>query len=306
VTLPLVRGTTSVAKRLLIAYLLLFFGYNLLPLDLTVSPVEIYHKWRQGKVIWLPFSAQYGSRAQQAYDILSDIAIWVPVAALWRLADRKPALQVWTITLATAALLEFLQLFVFSRVTDITDVFTAAIGAALGTFLVRSRGDAQHQTSSWGPQRTLPWLGGVALWLGVLAVVFWYPFDFNLDRSFLRNRVQGLGRVPFEAYYYGTEFRAITEVLHKTLFMAPLGVLLYRLGTRLPATWPPALMHSAATLLIAAVALGIEAGQLLLPSKNADATDWLLESLGGLLGYVGSLAIAGKLQPESARSIRHD
>ncbi len=32
--------------------------------------------------------------------------------------------------------------------------------------------------------------------------------------------------MPFEAYYYGTEFRAATEVFHKVVFFIPLGAIL--------------------------------------------------------------------------------
>jgi len=37
---------------------------------------------------------------------------------------------------------------------------------------------------------------------------------------------------------------------------------------------------------IVMIALGIELGQMLLPGKFPDTTDWFLESLGGILGYV--------------------
>ncbi len=296
-SLALARGTASVAARVLTVYLLLLYGYNLLPLDLTISPVEIYHKWRQGKVIWLPFSAPYPSLAHQLYDVASDIAIWVPVAFLWRATGRKAAGQAWTATVFSASLLEFLQVFVFSRVSDVTDILTAALGATIGCALFRQGAAPTSTPPAPGRPRLLPWLAAIVVWLGVLAVVFWYPFDFNFDRSFLRTRVEGLGRVPFEAYYYGTEFRAITEVLHKTLFMAPLGALLCALIRRLPPGWPRAPLHALAMLLIAACALAIEAGQLPLASKNADVTDALLEFLGGALGYAAGLWVARQIHP---------
>ena len=139
------------------------------------------------------------------------------------------------------------------------------------------------------------------LWLGVLAVIFWYPFDFNFDRSFLRDRVHGLSRVPFEAYYWGSEYRAVTEVLHKTLFMAPLGFLLHVLVTRMPPALPLGLLHIGAILTIAGCAAAVEAGQLALETKNADVTDWLLEFLGGAAGYTVSRVVAAQLHPWPGR-----
>ena len=39
-------------------------------------------------------------------------------------------------------------------------------------------------------------------------------------------------------------------------------------------------------LFILAATPAIELGQILLPAKYPDTTDWLLESLGGILGYI--------------------
>jgi glycopeptide antibiotics resistance protein len=302
-SLPLARGTTNIAQRLLAVYLVALFGYNLLPLDLTISPVEVYHKWREGKVIWLPFTTSYADGAQRLYDLVTDAAIWVPAAALWQLAYRKARLQTWSLAVMAATVLELLQLFVYSRVSDTTDIFTAAIGAALGVALVRASPEPQGASASAGLRphrnrqgRAWPWSIAALGWMAVLAFVFWYPFDFNLDRNFLRDRVAGLHRVPFEAYYFGTEFRAVTEVLRKALFLAPLGFLLYGLGRRLPATWPRALVHAVMLLLITAAVTTIEAGQLLLPGKNADFTDGALEFIGAALGYFGSLYVAERLR----------
>jgi len=38
-------------------------------------------------------------------------------------------------------------------------------------------------------------------------------------------------------------------------------------------------------LVVACAAAGIEIGQLFLPDKIADTTDWFLETSGGLVGY---------------------
>jgi hypothetical protein len=123
----------------------------------------------------------------------------------------------------------------------------------------------------------------------VLAVVFWYPFDFRTDWGFVNGRLATLRRVPFEAYYWGTEFRAVTEVLHKAGFFFPLGAILavgvLAIDRRVSRRFPMALVHASAVIAIATVAAGIEAIQLFLPGKFVDGTDWVLEFLGGLAGY---------------------
>ena len=118
----------------------------------------------------------------------------------------------------------------------------------------------------------------------VLLVVFWYPFDFRTDGAFIKSRLDFLQRVPFEVYYFGTEFRAITEVLRKTLFFAPLGGLLAWGVVRQPWRWRGTLFVVAMLVLVLMPAF-IELGQVMLPEKIADTTDWMLAWLGGLSGY---------------------
>lgn len=297
--LPLVSGTANMAQRLLVVYLLVLLGYNMMPLDLTISAVEIFHKWREGKVILLPFSATYADSAMRAYDLFTDMAIWAPVAVLWQLAYQRARLRTWQLVVAAAAAIEFLQLFVYSRVSDSSDVITAALGAAIGLALERSLRSANSQGSVKAPMGALSWALVSAGWTVVLATVFWYPFDLNLDSTFLRERLAGLQRVPFEAYYFGTEFRAVTEVLRKASFMAPLGFFCYRMGRLLPASWSRRVVHGSLLFLIAAVAASIETVQIALPSKNADFTDGVLEFLGGALGYACSLFVDERLNPQN-------
>lgn len=288
-----VHTPTGMAERLLYVYLFLLFGYNVMPLDLTISGVEIYHKWRDGRILLVPFSAAYDTWAQRAYALAADSALWIPAAFLWRLASARPTRTVVLYVVACAAVIEILQLFVFSRVTSTTDLLTTGCGAAIGAMLagwLRPGGATATTTGTVGFAGTaaLAWGFAIAAWLGVLMTVFWYPFDFNTEWGFVHGRLATLRRAPFEAYYFGTEFRALTEVFHKTGFFFPLGALLAigvaAVTRRLPVQ--PIWLHAFSALLIAAAAAGIEAGQLLLPGKNADPTDWLLEVLGGLAGYV--------------------
>jgi hypothetical protein len=121
--------------------------------------------------------------------------------------------------------------------------------------------------------------------MGVLLFVFWFPFDFRTDGVFIKSRLDFVQRVPFEVYYFGTEYRAITEVLRKTLFFAPLGGLLAWGVARQPWRWRR-LLFALAMLAMFLMPGIIELGQVMLPQKIADTTDWLLAWLGGLAGYL--------------------
>ena len=293
------RGSLALSGRLLYLYIFVLFTYNLLPLDLTLSPIEIFHKWREGRVVLIPFSFVFANQAEAWYGLLTDALIWTPVAFLWRLSPPTVRLTPLLAVILIATLLEFLQLFVYSRVSDTTDIITAAIGAGMGTWLSGHwAGQARKATRAGIASRSQDWLWlcFLLLWIGLLAAIFWYPFDFQTGRAFITERLQSLNRVPFETYYYGTEYRAVTEVLHKVGFFIPLGLLLALGVAQIRHYFWRQIAGWGALIVIGLVAFGIELGQLFLPGKFADITDWALEFLGGLTGYVGTTLLGARMR----------
>ncbi|MCP3868222.1 MAG: VanZ family protein [Gammaproteobacteria bacterium] len=302
------RGQTGIAEKLLWLYLAGLFIYNILPLDLTISPVEIYHKWRSGKVSLIPFSFKVEGTAQYLYNLVTDALLWVPVSLLCVLSSRRRGMQAWAWTVLIAIFLEFCQFFVFSRVSDTTDILMAMIGAGAGIWIAglfpenkRSSHRAQRSNRTTQSTAVRPILALIAggVWTLVLMAVFWYPFEFEFDRSLLRERLELFLRAPLTAYYYGTEFRAVTELLHKILFFIPLGATLAlgRLG--LPPS-PGRIVYSLITAcILLAVPFGIELGQVALPDKNPDITDLILEVIGGVIGYYGLPMLTSRVEPPS-------
>lgn len=272
-------------QRLLVVYLLILFGYNLLPLDLTISPVELYHKWKEGKLHLVPFTYGFEDPATALYTLTTDAVIWIPVGFLLARAFAFPRRKAALAGLGMAAMLEFLQIFVYSRVTDVTDILLGGTGALVGAFA------AGHRTVSGaasGPRRSAlrPWLAAWLGWTLLLLAIFWYPYDFTDDPATIRERLDRFWRMPFIAYYYGTEFRAVTEVLHKTAFFLPLGVLLYLPVPRMRVGRHYESYLALVILALIGTPLLVEFGQVLLPGKTAGSTDLALEILGGLLGFL--------------------
>jgi VanZ family protein len=308
-TLPLARSRVEIAQRLLVLYLFVLLGYNVLPLDLSINPVELYRKWHEGRVVIVPFSWRYTDRAQQLYELATDIALWIPAAFLWRLSSEKSNAAVWTRAVATAALIEFLQLFVMSRVSDSADLALAGVGAALVIWAAQifKRSDRAPEATGSGrtghaPARIVPWAAAAFVWLVILAVVFWYPFNFNFESAFLRQRVLGVKQVPLYAYWASSPFRAVTEVLHKTGFLFPLGVFLGGIASGIPRIFPRGLVHTGMVLFVMATASAIEAVQIALPRKNVDLTDWFLEVSGAVAGYVVFAVVYSRLRRSRSRS----
>lgn len=297
-------GTRSVSEIILWGYLAVLFGYSLLPLDLTISPVEIYHKWVSGKVVLLPFSALPNTPIEFIYELVTDVLIWVPVSVLFILGGRKKPGDAIIWTLAAATILELLQLFVFSRTSDITDIFSGFVGAVIGAFVAGriNRDKPVIKTQNQNPN-IIQIAKGVALfsvWTIFLLLVFWYPYDFNFERSFLRHRVDGFSSAPFTSYYYGSEFRAITELLRRIFFFIPLGASLYY-GK--PITLPTHLSRfytACAMIMILGVATVVELGQTALPTKFPNNTDILLQFLGGFIGFCVAGYIANRMKNKNS------
>jgi len=296
------------AERFLWVYLAVLFGYSLLPLDLTLSPVEIFHKWRAGRVVLVPFSFGFRTPVEMAYGLATDALIWFPAGFLWTISGRMRPLRAVLWTVAAAALLEFLQLFVYSRVSDSTDVIMAAAGGAAGAVLARmvrpavAAGGPGRRGASFGGRPALG-LAAFVGWLAALAVIFWYPWTFDPTPARVRAALDGFWLVPFYRYYYGTEFRAVTEVLHKFLFFAPLGVALaFAWGASRDRLGRAAAWLSAGFAALAA--LFIELGQALVPGKAPDSTDLAIEVLGALAGYWATGLVLGRRAGESERTVR--
>ncbi|MCZ8174269.1 MAG: VanZ family protein [Burkholderiaceae bacterium] len=263
-------------QRGLLAYLVLFLAWQLMPLDLSLNPVDLYRKWRDGRVL-LPFSSLPPGVFDAGWQIGADLLLWMPVGALgWlTLRQTRPA-GLALRALALVLVVEVLQLFVLSRVSDVTDLFVGTAGVMAGAGLAR----ALRRWGDWPASRQRVLLqGALAAWaLGTVAVL-WLPFDFDAQRATAQAWWASVSRLPFATYLQRTEYGALGEILRKLAVFMPGGVLLALLARgQAPPAWPR-------LLALGAAALVLEAGQVLLPSKVADLTDAALGLLGGFVGW---------------------
>lgn len=268
--------------RLLHAYLLALLAFNVLPLDLTISPVELYHKWREGRVVLLPFGGGPRGADAVAYAWATDFLVWVPVGLLWA---RSGASGIGAILLrgaAAALAVEAAQLFVYSRVTDVTDVLLGVAGCGAGG-LVGMRGPRSVPAAPAG--RGAGWLAVWGAWVMLVLAVFWYPFGFTTTGFSAGAAVEAMTRAPFSTYYFTSEFHATNEVLRRIAFFAPGGVALGMALTSLPGLRQARWATAVSLVALAAVAAMVETGQLFLPGKVADLTDSLLEFVGAAVGF---------------------
>jgi glycopeptide antibiotics resistance protein len=278
-------GSKSMAARLLPGYLAYLVLVHVLPLDLTISPVEIYHKYREGRVTLAPFTSRYADGFEMAQKNLMNVIYFLPIGLLlahfrgrtWQ-CGRCWA-RVLGLGLAVAGTIEFLQLFVVSRSFDATDIVTGALAvlAGWGGVLVYRR---LRPESSAAPGRRLSVLRliGLTAWLAVLVFLNWQPFDFTPEIGL--DRLGRVPLVPFVDYYEENYIHAFDQFLQKTFLFVPLGALLTPVDPR------PKRGILFPVLGAALVATTLEAGQLFLPTRVASVTDVLVESFGAWLGIV--------------------
>ena len=266
-------------RQWLAAYLAVLLLFSLLPLDLTVSPVEIYRKWRDGRVVLVPFGAINDSPAASALSAVQGAALWLPVGCLLRLL-RQPSGR-WAAAVITggvaAVFVEVAQLLVLSRVSDVTDILCAIAGLALGASL------PGYWARASGEQRRLGLHFAGLVWLALVALDVWWPLNFSArHEQQLAPLWQVLWRSPLQSYLAGDPFGALGELGRKIFMLAPNGVF-WALASRpeAAARWPAA-GPVLGFLLLAAV---LELGQRWLPSRHADATDFILMAMGGIAGW---------------------
>jgi glycopeptide antibiotics resistance protein len=293
------------------AYLLGFLVYSVIPLDLTISVADLYDKYKRGQMILVPFSYHYGSLYLAAYDILGDVVVFVPVGAWVVLTarehgrSRSPVLVGISGGCLIAAAIEFVQLIVVSRFTDVTDIITGTVGAGIGAWIVTRADVRMAMTAADGESRprakiALLWLALLAGYSLFLVAGFWYPFEFTHDRTIIRVRLDDfLSRVPFLALYLGTEFNAITQLLIRLLLFAPVGAIWAYIASlaRTPAARHFLLLVG--FLYATVLAFGIEIVEVLMPAKIADSTEVVLCMAGALAGLIvtSRLVEAGRKPP---------
>jgi len=265
-------GSRSTAHLLLSLYLFVLLLVQTLPFDFTLSPVELYHKYKQGRVHFLPFTSSVGG-FELTDKHFWNIVLFAPVGML--LARQTGRIQrsvtlVFLVGLSAAAAIEFAQLLTFSRFFDTTDIITGTTSVLAAWYIVRR---FAGQINKVEVRAVL-----IAACLAVLIFMEWQPFNFVLSLSEARLRLHQVTWLPFVDYLVGDYINSLDDGIHKMFLFATLGVLLM-----------PSKSASRAILYLrwsvaVAVTIVLEMGQLLLPTRYAGITDVLVGSAAAWVG----------------------
>jgi glycopeptide antibiotics resistance protein len=201
---------------------------------------------------------------------------------------------------ATALSIEIIQLFIMSRISDTTDVITAVtggfVGASARSVYLKNREsrtpDRKKDPDTVKPAgisnyRILLGLFFFLLWTGMVLSIYWYPYNFVIDKQIIREQLQQLSLIPFYHYQDNSIYNAITQLFRKIIFFLPVGVILSFIikGGRLFSTGTNFVIIFSGIVLIFGVAGMVEIGQFFIPERGPDLTDILLEIAGAWLGF---------------------
>lgn len=290
------QADVDATGKVLLAYLALVAFIQVLPLDLSASPRDLYHKLRDQRPPFAEFDAADAERWRTYAKLVKLAALVFPVGLL--AARLKGRVEGWGIVPVAAAAvvlgvgLEAPQLFVQSRTPATTDALVAAGAALTGWYAgrVHCEGLALPFALSW----SVVWFAGMTCVTqpppGAPRRAEARPFDW-------------IPGTPLES---GDPMFALEEMLTKLVVFGLLGVIV---AARVlpPRTRRGTSGSVRAAVLIAAV-LGLltaavfESGQRWYDTHTPCITDVLLGGTGAVLGVLVASRLASLPPPLRGRS----
>jgi len=142
----------------------------------------------------------------------------------------------------------------------------------------------------WGPRLWKPrfWIVLSVFWAVLLFIAFTQRYDrVNTDLSEISERFRGFFLPPFSGYYYTSEYRAASSILAKSLLFGSFGMMLGMISVTSDLYFRGKMFNSIAWASIIFMALAIEATQIFLAPAYSDSTDFLIATLGAIMGLRG-------------------
>lgn len=292
-----VSDVPLLASRLIPGYIAAILIAQLMPFDFVVGRHELAVKYQEGKIQLLPFQGPWHSDA--LLKTILNMACFYPLGLLEVAARRDRSQRGMTIpwlALAMPWIVELLQVFVYSRSANVTDIATGMVGAILGGLTPRALigqagGSATPQRSGrdFTLARVLGWSAALVVWFAIVVYFNWRPFNFTVNPSRFLNDPEDLSQygwrrmavLPFVDYYWGNKYNALDQFLRKGLSFLPLGALFALAATNVYSTGGSRRVFGVAVV----AGIIIEIGRYFLPDRNPSVTDILIGCAGALIGF---------------------
>lgn len=304
------HSLSSKYQYLFWSYIIVVLIYNIMPLDLSLNPIDIYHKWKDGLINFVPFGLGSETRMTQLYSTMINALIWIPPAFFLVRYEKFSSFISTSTIFFTALIIKALQLIVISRLSDITDLITALIGASLGSLIGRigmadnsAEGDTASRpcpANTQSPSQTdmadnaqlsiqliFTAIFYFSIWAIIVLLLYWFPYDFVSDKSIINEHLSNFSLIPFHTYYKNGVYYAFMQILGILFFFVPNGFLLSYLikGGTLFASRINKIFICLWLASVCSVAGLVVLGQFLLPERVPDITDVLTGCLGCWVGF---------------------
>lgn len=268
-------------KFLFSTYIFLVVFFQLLPLDLTARLGAIYDQFQNGKIILTPFSSGYSLS-----DFLSNLPVgiaWIPVGWVLIIIYRWSFFSVILFTLIVSFLIELLQIFIYSRITDINDVIISILCCSLGSIIAFSCFNKGYLFFS---QRFIFIQISFIVWIFVIINKFWFPFNFITDYFYIVSRIKSVNLIPLKLYVEKPYLHSLFNMVEIVLYFIPLGIIFFLFVRAKMTKDNYKVIFFVFTIGICFFASLVEFGQIFIPSRYPDVTDWLLMIVGGFIGFL--------------------
>lgn len=305
------RGGVQRFELLLQAYCAFQFCMAVFPLDVTVHPVDLYHKFQRGRINLIPFVGHHWSPdliAEMLFFSFTSIPFGALAACVWRPtgAGLRNVPNSVALGLAMVVGIELCQLLLASRFTDATQVIFGGVGVLVGVLLTHAfwphhSQDVRHPNRSW---LHVPgtWLCLAALYAFIPAAFLLWPFEFVFDGPAIRNELENMLEIPFARLLRNSELSIHTILVRDVLLFLPLGLLLGAAVRCTIASLQPVLAVTSG-MSIVVIAGAIEVLQTTVPQRQADLTSVFLSSASAL---VAMTVLIIRNQPLSDSHEQHD
>lgn len=275
------RRTGGATGQILLVTVGVILTIQLLPMDFNVSPGSLYHRVRDGGVVFSPFAEYHradGTPVPHRWSLIANgvslIGLFFPLG--WVLAQMPFRPRSWMQTQAVFAAgfafafaTECAQLLV-SRQPSVTDVLWGGFGSALG-WMVGGGLSSSPLLSRFSLERKLLLC---QVWFAMLVIINWQPFDFG------PMRIDRINWVPLADLVTKNYLGALDEFMLKIVLFLPVGGLFAPDQNR-PLRWDSLLFAGSIGALGSCV---LEFGQTFLMDRYPSLTDPILAAMGSSLG----------------------
>lgn len=277
-------------------YLCVYAALQLVPFDVSVRLSHLHAKLLAppgyARIILDPF-AHLSEGTDGFFALLYAAAGIAPAAALKFHLDvlRKRGSVVVTVWygICVAAALEFAQIFIMSRTADVAAVLLAPPAAVLGWLLATGWERLQGVRAAEGRSARRDRIYGIALasvlYIVVLALMAWAPFDYESDLRVVRDKVrEETNLIPFRLHFSTHSLGAVRDIVKESSQLAPLGLMTMLFLQARGRAESPLRASLFAGAVCTLVGVGLESGQAFFAGRYVDITDVLLAGAGGIAG----------------------